>query len=392
MLSNIPKQPELGTHKTLSISCALALMCIAIASSTHAADIVTPSDNPRRSALDNAVDRAANDFFRNRCHVGLSMVVMDKGQSYFYDYGSTSRTKLELATPQSIYELASVTKTFTATLAAQAVLDGHMSVDGDFRSSLPDGYSNLSLHGKPITLRTLVTHYSGMPRDIPDTDVIYAEKNYATLPSRLIALNRGFGRNQFMIALHNITLLGEPGTKQAYSNAGFQTIGIGLEKVYGKPFAALLRQRITQPLHMTSTGLALDRPEQFRLVVGYDRDGQATPYHVQNAGAAWGLYSSTADMAKYLRWQLDTHDPVIRLSHQRLVGTADKGDGMAWSLETDHGQSVVSHGGGSFGTSSEVLLYPEQHEGFVLLANDTCQGTEGELKAMAMSIHAADAE
>ncbi|MEP7098402.1 MAG: serine hydrolase domain-containing protein [Dokdonella sp.] len=341
---------------------------------------------------DIAVDRAANVFFRNRCHVGLSMVTMDGGLSHFYDYGSTSRAKVELATPQSIYELASVTKTFTATLAAQAVLDGRMSLDGDFRNTLPDDYRNLALNGKPITLRTLLTHYSGMPRDVPDTDAIYAEKDYATLPARLIALNRGFGRDQFLAALHKIALRSEPGKKQAYSNAGFQTIGFGIEKVYGKTFDALLQQRITQPLRMTSTGLALDHTEQSRLVVGYDRDGRIAPNHVQNAGAAWGLYSDNADMAKYLRWQLDTSDPAIRLSHQRLVGTAEDGEGMAWNLETDHGQSMVSHSGGSFGTSSQMVLYPKQHEGFVLLANDTCHGTEGELKTMAMSIHAADSE
>jgi hypothetical protein len=60
---------------------------------------------------------------------------------------------------------------------------------------------------------------------------------------------------------------------------------------------------------------------------------------------------------------------------------------MAWNLEIDHGQPIVSHGGGSFGTSSQMVLYPKQHEGFVLLANDTCKGSEGALKTIAMSIH-----
>ncbi|GLQ46699.1 serine hydrolase [Dyella lipolytica] len=377
---------------TTWVSCALALLCTFIASSTLAAITTIPSDNLHRSALDSVVDKAASDFFRNRCHVGFSLVVVDGNRSHFYDYGSTSRTKAELATSQSVYELASVTKTFTATLAAQAVLDGRMSVDGDFRSALPGNHSNLALDGKPITLRTLLTHYSGMPRDIPDTDAIYAEKNYATLPARLIALNQGFGRDQFLMALHSVALRSEPGKNQAYSNAGFQVIGLGLENVYGKSFEALVQQRITQPLGMTSTGLTLDSAEQSRLVAGYDRDGRLAPYHPQNAGAAWGLYSSTEDMAKYLRWQLDTQDPAIRLSHQRLIGTADDGEAMAWHLQIDQGQPIVWHSGGSFGTSSQMVLYPKQHQGFVLLANDTCQGTEGALKTMAMSIHAAASE
>lgn len=388
MRSMTSPQAATDTRSTLWTGCVLALFCTSIASSSLAATTAIPSDNSHRSVLDIAVDKAAHDFFSNRCHVGLSMVVVNGNQSYFYDYGSTSRTKAQLATPQSVYELASVTKTFTATLAAQAVVDGRMNVDGDFRSDLPGDFSNLARDGKAITLRTLLTHYSGMPRDIPDTDAIYAEKNYATLPDRLIALNQGFGRDHFLTALHTVTLRSEPGKVQAYSNAGFQVIGLGLENAYGKPYDALLQQRITQPLGMTSTALTLDSTEQSRLVAGYDRDGRLAPYHPQNAGAAWGLYSSIDDMAKYLRWQLDAQNPVIRLSHQLLIGTPSDGEAMAWQVQTDHGQPIVSHGGGSFGTSSQMVLYPKQHEGFVLLANDTCQGTEGALKTIAISVHA----
>lgn len=366
---------------------AAALLGALVSSFAAATATSLPSDNPRHSALDIAVDKAAGDFFRNRCHVGLSIAVVEGGHTSFYDYGSTSRSKTELATPQSVYELASVTKTFTATLAAQAVNENRMQLDGDFRRYLPGDYSNLALDGKPITLRTLITHYSGMPRDIPDSDAIYTQKNYATLPTQLIALNQGFGRSQFLVALHDTGLRSEPGKTQAYSNAGFQVIGLALENLYGTPFDALMHQHITQPLGMASTGFTLDSAAQSHLASGYDRFGILTPYHLHNAGAAWGLYSTTADMAKYLHWQLDANDAVIHLSHQPLFGTAANGDAMAWNLGTDHDVPMIWHGGGSFGMSSQVLLYPQRHEGFVLLANDTCEGTESALKNMAMAIH-----
>ncbi|GGA44445.1 serine hydrolase domain-containing protein [Dyella nitratireducens] len=347
----------------------------------------TSSDNPHRSALDIAVDKAANDYFRNRCHVGVSIAVVEAGHTYFYDYGSTSRSKAELPTPQSIYELASVTKTFTAALAARAVVDGRMSLDGDFRKDLPGDYSNLAWNGQPITLRTLVTHHAGMPRDIPDTDAIFAHKDAPDFTARMFALNKGFGREQFLAALHNTALRNVPGETFVYSNAGFLVIGLGLEKVYGKPIDELLREYITQPLGMSSTGFTLHGSGQARLVNGYDRHGNIAPYHLPNAGAAWGLYASTSDMAKYVRWQLDDGDAVVRLSHQVLTGDANDGEAMAWNLGSDHGQPVIWHGGGSFGMSSQVVLYPKQHEGFVLLANDTCEGTEGALKAMGEAIH-----
>ncbi|GAB2583650.1 hypothetical protein GCM10027066_26240 [Dyella jejuensis] len=316
------------------------------------------------------------------------MGIVEAGHTYFYDYGTTTRGKTALPTPQSIYELASVTKTFTATLAAEAVIDNRLSLNGDFRSDLPGDYRNLAWHGEPITLRTLLTHHAGMPRDIPDSDAIYADKNMLTRPARLLALDQGFGRAQFLAALHGTKLRSAPGDQFAYSNAGFDVIGLGLEKVYGMPLDALLRQYITGPLGMAATGFMLDKSEKSRLVNGYDGYGRLMPDHPQNAWAAWGLYSSTQDMANYIRWQLAATDPAIRLSHRILMGTADDGQAMAWNLGSDRGQPVISHSGGSFGMSSQVVLYPEQHQGFVLLANDTCEGTEGALKAMAMAIHA----
>ncbi|GLQ90224.1 serine hydrolase domain-containing protein [Dyella flagellata] len=372
-------------RNTTWIGCALMLACTATQSSTTAHSV--RSDNPIHSALDRAVDQAAQGYFRNSCHVGLSVVVREGGSSYFYNYGSTSRSKPQLPTEHSIYELASVTKTFTATLAAQAVSEKRLDLDSDFQAYLPDRYTNLTWQGKPITLLTLLTHRSGMPRDIPDTDAIFAENNPATRPSHMLALFQGFGRDQFLSALHDVKLRSEPSTKEAYSNAGFLVIGLGLEQVYGKPFETLVRERITQPLGMTSTGFAVTAVDRAKLVSGYDRVGRSMPYHPQNAGAAWGLYASPQDMANYLRLQLDTRDPAIRVSHQPLVGAAGDGEAMAWYLGQDNGQPMIWHGGGSFGMSSQMVLYPRQHQGFVLLANDTCEGTESALKGIAQSIH-----
>jgi len=372
------------------LNCVVVLLYLAVTMSAYAATAGIPSDNPRHSALDLAVDKAADNYFRDRCHTGVSIAVVEAGRAHFYDYGSTTHDKAALATPQSIYELASVTKTFTASLAAQAVADGRMSLDGDFRSDLPGDYGNLAWNGRPITLRTLLTHRSGMPRDIPDTDALFANKDAPDFNTRMIALNEGYGRKQFLAALHHTRLRSAPGEKFVYSNAGFEVIGLGLEKIYDRPLDQLLRQYITRPLGMTSTGFVLNSSEQSRLVSGYDRHGRVTPYHPRNAGAAWGLYSSAEDMARYVRWQLSDNHPAVHLSHQVLAGNANDGEAMAWNLGNDRGQPLIWHGGGSFGMSSQAVLYPKQHEGFALLANDACTGTESALKAMAEAVHQND--
>lgn len=367
----------------------LAALAIGTLSAVQALDLSVASDNPRRSSLDRAVDAAATDYFHNRCHVGLSIAAVTPEGRFFYDYGATKPHGHTLPTDSSVYEIASVTKTFTGALAAQAVEEGKMRVDADFRPYLPGSYANLAWQNKPITLATLITHRAGMPRDIPDSDPIFAKKDFNTLPYELNALQQGLNHDTLLSALHDVSLRSEPGSKEAYSNAGYLVIGLGLEKVYGHPFETLMRQRLLKPLGMDSTGFVVEGAERARLLTGYNREGRRMPYHLRNAGAAWGLYSTTEDMAKYMRWQLDGKDPVVRRIRQPLVGTTQEGDAMPWHLAYDHGQPMLAHGGGSGGMSSQVVLFPAQNEGFTLLANDSCEGTESALKALAMAVHAA---
>lgn len=366
---------------------AVLVLHTALAAQAPSASVAT--DNPRRSALDLAVDAAATDYFRNTCHVGLSIAAVTPQGHFFYDYGSAELHGHLPPTRRSIYEIASVTKTFTGALAARAVEQGKMRVDVDFRSYLPGAYANLAWQGKPITLATLITHRAGMPRDVPDSDAIFAKRDFNTLPYELNALQRGLNRDTLLSALHDISLRSEPGSKETYSNAGYLVIGLGLEKVYGQPFETLMRQRLLKPLGMDSTGFAVEGAARTRLLPGYNREGRPMPYHLRNAGAAWGLYSTAEDMAKYVQWQLDGNDPVIQRVRQPLIGTAQEGEAMPWHLAEDHGRAMLFHGGGSGGMSSQVVLFPAQGEGFALLANDSCEGTESALKGIAIAVHAA---
>lgn len=350
---------------------------------------VQPVSQPLTVAIDTAADKLAAGFLANRCRVGLSIAALVHGQVRFYDYGTASRQTRRKATPDSIYEIASVTKTFTGALAAQAVSDGAMGVDRDFRSYLPQTYPNLERDGQPITLRSLATHRSGLPRDFPDTDALYDHRDYRTLPDALLALDRGYDRERYLTALHGIALRSTPGTTEAYSNLGMKVIGFGLETVRKQPFERLMRASILRPLGMKDTDFVLSPAQRKRLVTPYDRLGRATPYHLRNAGAAYGLYSTPADMVRYVRWQLDENVPAIKLAHQPLVGTQSDGEGLIWNMALDNGQRMLWHGGGTFGMTSQVVLYPQAQEGYVLLANDACEGTEGTLKQIAQQLHAA---
>jgi CubicO group peptidase (beta-lactamase class C family) len=373
-----------------------SFICIALALSAFpsvAVRAIEPSSNQARpTPLGAAVDKEAKAFFADTCRVGLSLAVVDsrKDATQFYNYGSTSRSRVQLATSTTLYEIASVTKTFTGALAARAVTDRRMTLDADFRTYLPAPYPNLERNGRPITLRTLASHTSGMPRDIPDTDAAMKDPDATTRPQRLLAIERGFAPTDFPDALRKISLRSVPGQKDEYSNAGMKVIAMGLEQTYGVTFETLMHGAILDPLTMRDTGFVVSADHMERLATAYGRDGKATPYHTVNAGASWGLYSDTADMAHYVRWQLNEKDPVIAQAHAVIARTAAERKGMIWNEGIDHGERVLWHGGGSFGMSSQVVLFPSSGQGFVLLANDACPGTESNLKDMALAIHAQD--
>ena len=378
-----------GRERALTIACALALFLGGSAASKAQAIRALPTDNPKATKADKAVGEAVSKFFSNSCHVGLSIAMVKGGQTTFYNAGSTFRDKQELANPDNIYEIASVTKTFTGALAADAVVDHRMKLDANFGEYLPQAYPNLAWQGHPITLRTLATHRSGLPRDLPDTDDLYANRNFNTFPDQLIARETGYDEARYLRELHSVHLNSLPGSNEVYSNLGIKVIGFGLEQVYSLPYETLIEQKILRPLGMTSTGFVIGTAEQSRLVRGYDRNGKLMPYHLPNAGAAYGLYSTPRDMAKYLRWQLDEANPMIKLAHQPLLGKVEDGEGLIWNLAIDRGTRILWHGGGTFGMSSQIVLYPDAQAGFVLLANDTCQGTEGALKDIATEVHQA---
>src|SRR5271170_1212633 len=183
------------TRSALWVWCLCSLGAVAArGAEAPAADL--KSDNAVHSTLDRAVDTVSVSYFHSGCHVGFSLAVVNSNDTHYYDYGAATRSGAKLADRRSVYEIASVTKVFTAALAAKAVVDKRMTLDGDFRSYLPDTYSNLAWGGQPITLRWLVTHRSGMPRDIPDTDAILAKKDFHTLPDQMVTLAGGYDRSR----------------------------------------------------------------------------------------------------------------------------------------------------------------------------------------------------
>jgi CubicO group peptidase (beta-lactamase class C family) len=353
-----------------SIRCLAGAWLLLVAGAAHAA-----------SDLDTLASALGKRFIDNPSHVGLSIGITDRGERKSFYFGSVERDRSVAPNAGTIYELASLTKSYTGMLLARAVLDRKLALDDDVRPYLPRACRNLVFRGHPIRIVDLANHTSGLPKNVPP---FIANAS----PGQLLAQYGEMSRETFLRAVAGVRLTQRPGTRFAYSNAGVQLLGIVLERVYGMRYDALVARFIAAPHQMQDTTTVVAAQDQARYAKRYDGKGNAMPElsfwrHVPAAGF---LKSTIADQLRYLEWNLDESDPVVALAHRvTFRHTAERGDdiGLSWFLNRQHGKRLVRHAGGSFGSTTFELLYPEAKVGVVLLANDTDASTEATLSDMA---------
>ena len=128
--------------------------------------------NGAQAAQDCANDtirKAGDAFIAAGSSDGLSIAVVKDGKTVFCDFGTVERGKARLPTPDTVYEIGSISKTFGSLLLAQAIVAGKAQVDDDMRRYLPPGeYPGLVYQGQAVTLRNLVSTTSALPDNLPD--------------------------------------------------------------------------------------------------------------------------------------------------------------------------------------------------------------------------------
>jgi D-alanyl-D-alanine-carboxypeptidase/D-alanyl-D-alanine-endopeptidase len=273
------------------------------------------------------------------------------------------------ADARTIFEIGSITKTFTAELFAEAVKAGLVKPDDPVASYLPAGANVPSFQSGgqtyPIRLIDLATHTSGLP-SVPD-GVRYP---YAT--------------SAMFADLAKITLTRRPGTGWEYSNLGFALLANAMEKVFKEPIAALLVEHVSQPLGMTSTRMVGDATDGAKIPVGYGP--QARPAAVNNAtwpafDGAGALRSTLDDMQRYLAFAMGAGGPPDADALRRLLfdwhtypsadGTLPMQQGLAWQrwVPWNNGIDVVWKDGSVPAFSSYIGFSARLSQGAVVLAN-----------------------
>ncbi|GAB4010057.1 hypothetical protein GCM10028808_20100 [Spirosoma migulaei] len=344
------------------------------------------TDNPLKTSVDTLVEQAAQEFMTAPEAVGLSLGIFKDGQTYVYNYGTVEKGKQQLPTDQTQYAIASISKTFTGALLAQAVVEKRVKLADDIRKYLTGNYPNLEYEGQPIRLFHLLNHRSGLPFLLPDVPDAFAN---TAIPSSAIAteLLQHYTRADFYEDLHKVKLDAMPGYMFKYSNAGAQLLGYILERVYSLPFEELVRQKLTQPLSMSDTKIELTPADQASFAKGYNCTGVQMPMVPDQLQGAGALKSTVTDMLKYIQWNVSEATEAAKLTHRPTWGDIDRySAGLNWQMLKSAGYRAIWQDGNIPGYSSLCVNFPELNMGIVVLSNECDRKTASRITALTNQI------
>lgn len=335
---------------------------------------------------DDYIQQLGTEFIKSPESVGLSIGIYFNDKDYHYHFGTTKRGIDQSPTSTTIYEIGSITKTFISTLLAHAVIEKRLSLSDDIRNYLPGKYPNLAYQGQAIKVIHLANLTAELPNWLPDKPEIFSKVDPDSIPYALLKLHENYTQKDFLSDLHSIQLKAAPGANPKHSNVAAQLLASTLEQVYQKSIENLVKQYITQPLEMNYTTFIANQTRP--IANGYDAKGRLMPYiTMQNSQAVGGLTSTTTDMIKYIKLQINESNEAVKLSHQKTVETPQDVVALNWHITTTPtGDRQIWHTGGTFGFSSYIVLYPDQKLGVILMANESDGATQNKLVKLSKQI------
>jgi CubicO group peptidase (beta-lactamase class C family) len=249
-------------------------------------------------------------------------------------------------------------------MLADMVQKGEIQLSDPLTKYLPGDVKVPSQGDRPITLADLATHTSGLP-SVPDN----AEPDMHN-PFRGYTLDKAY---EF---LRTYTLPRPIGTQYVYSNFGMGLLGQAIAQRAGRDYEDLIRSRVTAPLQMNSTSVALSASMRKRLVQGYIHPGrQADPWTIVSLQGMGALHSTANDLLRFLSVSLGLQPHplycAITASHtsRHPAGAPDREIALGWHIDRRLGNSIVWHNGLTTGYRSYVGIDVRAQRGVVVLSN-----------------------
>lgn len=341
------------------------------------------------SILTKSVDKHATEFLQDARVTSVSVNIYVNGNYFSKHYGELTKGKGNTPTDNALYEIGSVSKTMTGYLVAKAVKDKKFALSDPISKFLGADYKNLSFQGNPITIQHLLTHTSGFPLNINGIDALHAQGTKAACEKaqRILAT---YTKDSFLTTLKDIRIDHAPGVQYGYSNVTPNVLAHILEVIYEKPFDVLLNEFLFEPAEMHNTAINLSKEQQLLFAHGYNDRGELMPNYqkpIQLWGAAGRVKSNSHDLLKYMKFQLQESNPIVKETHSKLFRDFENlWIGYFWEIIEDGTEKRIEHHGGLYGTQNWMILYPEHNLGISIVTNASFPETSQLLKTTATHI------
>lgn len=316
------------------------------------------TDGEVKSILQDRIDRAKKS-------VGIVVGLVDDKGARIISYGKPSQESTQTVNGDSVFEIGSVTKVFTATLLADMVERGEVNLNDPISKYLPKSVKTPTRDGKEITLHDLSSQISGLPR-MPTNFAPKDNQNpYAD-----------YTVEQMYAFLSNYTLTRDIGAKYEYSNYGVGLLGHILALRAATDYETLVRTRIAQPLKMDNTRIKFTPEMQAHLAQGHNAALKPVAnWDIPSFAGAGALRSTVNDLLKFITANLGLSKSPLLTAMQKThqpqhdTGTPDLEIGLGWHILKKFDTEIVWHNGGTGGYRSFIGFDKKKRRGVVVLSN-----------------------
>lgn len=349
---------------------ALAITAAAVADEPAVTTPNTAESPAAKSRLDTLATTALeelDDFAEEHPDRMLVIGLMERGERRLFVAGHMP----DGSPPDehTLFEIGSITKTFTGLTLASLVNDGTLRLDQTVREFVPKK-TELDESISGITLEQLATHTSGLPRIAPTTFL------------KGLISTRPYGGSRATLNW-NLSVLPpvSPSEHPSYSNLGVGLLGDIISRVEKKPFEDVVRERITGRLRLNDTVAKLSDDQSARLAPGFLGKSPQKPWSNMGTGVAAGGFRSTVhDLLSYAEAIIEPPDEhfaaALDLALQPRVRYEDEDAphvGLCWHMESEEDSvpKLVWHTGGTFGHLTALYIIPKESLAVVVLLNGT---------------------
>jgi serine-type D-Ala-D-Ala carboxypeptidase/endopeptidase len=322
--------------------------------------ISAPSQNDLPQDVKDKIKQRVDDHTNPGIVIGL----IDGDAVRYYSFGVKSLSTTEPTTAQTIFEIGSISKTFTGILLANEVVRGNMKLDDPLQQYLPQGITAPTRNGAVIQLVNLSNHTSSLPR-MPD--------NFT--PANPANPYADYTEKQLYDFLKGYTLTRDIGSQYEYSNYAVGLLGHVLATHKKTTYEKLMVDVIATPLGMANTRVALTPSMKKNLAQGYSAGTAVENWDLPLLAGAGGIRSDAVDMVKYIRANMgltkSTLYPAMQLAQTSTRGAdaAPPHVGLGWHIANVNGVEIITHSGGTGGYRSFAGFQKNGKKGVVVLTN-----------------------